>query len=198
MLIIGFYFQGKLNFNANNTLKYLVYSWLALNVLLLISTFLKNKIYIDNCGLTLKRLGVIGFLLLSFIGLLLTFFKLKLQKTNYFIVNKMLWVFVLFFTLICPINWSNVISKYNIKVYKENKVYLDLKYLYSLPHYNYQTLQQFEKERNTIKSNKKIYEDKTCDFPSLQQEIFSEYNDRFDYRSTAFYYDYVVCNNSKK
>lgn len=198
VLIIGFYFQGKLNFNVNNTLKNIVYTWLILNALLLLSTFLKNKIYIDACGLTLKRVGVIAFLILSLIGLFVTFLKIKLQKTNYFIINKMLWVFVIFFTLICPINWSNIITNHNIKAYKENKVYLDLIYLYSLPHYNYKALQQFEKERNTTQSFKKIYENQTCDFQNLQNNIFREYNDRMDYRSTAFYYDFVVCHSSDK
>ncbi len=82
IIIILFYFRGELNFNANNkTLKYLAYLWVLQNVFMLISTVLKNDLYITEYGLTYKRIGVYVYLFLCSLGLITTLIKIgKSQK----------------------------------------------------------------------------------------------------------------------
>ena len=61
--LILFHFRGNLNFyKANRPLKSLVYGWISLNLVLIMSTAAKNMLYIGQFGLTYKRIGVFFFL----------------------------------------------------------------------------------------------------------------------------------------
>jgi len=125
MLVILFYFKGALNFVQNNkVLVRLSKLWLGLNGAVIISAVVQNTIYINASGLTYKRLGVYLFLILCTFGLYYSYRKIHLQKTNFYLVNKMSWT--LFYSLIiCSLfNWGAIITKYNLT--KEN---VDLNYL---------------------------------------------------------------------
>ncbi len=94
IVVIMFYFKSTFNFDAKaGALKAFAYVWLGLNVVLVLSALLKNSEYVLNLGLTYKRLGVYAFLLLSQIGLSLTFYKILKKKTNAFLFNRMFWYF---------------------------------------------------------------------------------------------------------
>src|SRR5690606_15228132 len=105
------------------------------NALLILSAITKNSEYIMNFGLTYKRIGVYIFLTLSLIGLALTFVKIQQRKTNLFSVSKMLWVFGATFIIMSWINFSWVVTRYNIALNKTE----DIEYLQSL-NYNKQIL----------------------------------------------------------
>ena len=114
--VIMFYFKGSFNFDKNSkSLKVLAKIWIALNVVLVISAFAKNSEYIINLGITYKRLGVYAFLILSMIGLVLTFIKIQKQKTNAFLFNHMVWYFYGTILVCSFINWGNLATVYNIK-----------------------------------------------------------------------------------
>ena len=82
--VIMFYFKGSFNFDKNaKSLKFLAKTWMVLNAVLVISAFAKYSEYIISYGLTYKRLGVYAFLILSIIGLILTFLKIQKQKIQY-------------------------------------------------------------------------------------------------------------------
>ena len=120
--------------------------WLFLNTMLVISAFAKNSEYILNLGLTYKRLGVYAFLILSLIGLFLTFRKIQNKKTNTFLFNHMIWYFYGTILVCSFINWGNLATKYNIYAKKGNYRFL------STLNFNDKTLKQnFPKE-----SNKKV------------------------------------------
>lgn len=114
--VIMFYFKGNFNFDKkSNSLKILAKIWIFLNAVLVISAMAKNTEYIVNFGLTYKRLGVFAFLILSIIGLVMTFIKIQKQKTNAFLFNNMVWYFYGTILATSFINWGNLATFYNIK-----------------------------------------------------------------------------------
>lgn len=134
--IIMLYFKGALNFDEKNRiLKQLSYVWLALNIMLITSIVITNNEYIYASGLTFKRLGIYIFLFLALIGLVVTYLKLKNQKTNFYLVSRMLWATYTTLIVGAIINWSWVVTKYNFNI----PASYDLEYTKSLP-YNKQLL----------------------------------------------------------
>lgn len=155
--VIMFYFKSSFNFDKKaQLLKTLSYVWIILNSLLIISAFIKNTQYVSEFGLTFKRIGVYIFLCLSLIGLLTTFLKIRFRKTNAFLLNRMLRLFFFTFIVSSWINFSWIVTKYNITFHKT----ADVEYLKSL-NFNKQILfdtyknnplwqQYFEKEKDLM------------------------------------------------
>ena len=116
ILVIMFYFKSSFNFDPKaGLMKILVKTWILLNAVLTISAMVKNSEYIINYGFTYKRLGVYAFLILAFIGLIMTFIKIQMKKRNAFLFNRMVW-FVYGTILICSyINWGGIITSENMK-----------------------------------------------------------------------------------
>ncbi|WP_319804252.1 DUF4153 domain-containing protein [Chryseobacterium kimseyorum] len=76
---------------------------------------MKNTEYIIDMGFTYKKLGVYAFLILSLIGLILTFIKIHTQKTNAYLFNSVVWA-VYGTVLACSfINWGGIITSQNMK-----------------------------------------------------------------------------------
>lgn len=80
VVIIAIFFRGSINFiRENGTLKTLTFIWIGLNSLLIASIFTKTYLYIDQYGLSMKRIGVVVYLTLCLIGLFTTFLKVQHQ-----------------------------------------------------------------------------------------------------------------------
>jgi hypothetical protein len=134
--VIMLYFKSTFNFDSKAAnLKGLAVVWIILNALLILSAIIKNSEYIINFGLTYKRIGVYIFLTLSLIGLLITYIKIRNKKTNSYLLSKMAWVFGATFIIASWVNFSWVVTKYNIVYNKKD----DIEYLKSLD-YNKQIL----------------------------------------------------------
>ena len=117
--VLLFYFKGGFNFDEKaKNLKKLAKIWILLNGFLILSTIIKNSEYVSFFGLTYKRLGVYAFLILSIIGLIISFVKIIKQKTNAFLFNQMIWYFYGTILLCSFVNWGNIITHYNISVEK--------------------------------------------------------------------------------
>ncbi|WP_262151020.1 DUF4153 domain-containing protein [Chryseobacterium foetidum] len=116
ILVIMMYFKGGFNFDEKaKSLKLLAKIWIFLNVILIISAFVKNTEYIIDMGFTYKKIGVYAFLILSLIGLILTFIKIQKKKTNAYLFNSMIWA-VYGTVLACSyINWGGIITLQNSK-----------------------------------------------------------------------------------
>lgn len=114
--VIMFYFKGGFNFDKKaGILKISAQIWIVLNVILVVSAMAKNSEYVISYGLTYKRLGVYAFLLLSVIGLLMTFIKIWKKKTNAFLFNQM-FRYIYGMILVCSfINWGGIITEHNMK-----------------------------------------------------------------------------------
>lgn len=135
ILILLFYFRGELNFYSKNKwLKMMAYTWIAQNAFMLFSTAYRNNMYIQESGLSYKKIGVYVYLMLTLIGLFTTFIKIRNCKTNWYLfrINAAYYFYILVFS--CIINWDLIITNYNIaKNTKEHKklekyLLLDLSY----------------------------------------------------------------------
>lgn len=116
ILVIMLYFKGGFNFDVKSkSLKLLAKIWIFLNVILIVSAFIKNTEYIINMGLTYKKMGVYAFLILSLIGLILTFIKIHTKKTNAYLFNSMSWYFYGTVLACSYINWGGLITSQNMK-----------------------------------------------------------------------------------
>jgi hypothetical protein len=116
ILVIMFYFKSGFNFDLKaGLLKILAKIWIFLNVILVISAAVKNYEYIVNYGCTYKRLGVFAFLILSIVGLVLTYFKIQKKKRNIFLVNTMVWYFYGTILVCSYFNWGGFITSQNMK-----------------------------------------------------------------------------------
>jgi hypothetical protein len=121
IVVVIFYFNGQLNFDEKaKNVKLLAKTWVILNAVLVISALIKNSEYVLNFGLTYKRLGVYAFLMLTLVGLVLTFYKIQRRKTNAFLFNSMVW-WVYGLVLVCSfINWGNLATMHNLHYKKGN------------------------------------------------------------------------------
>ena len=152
--VILMYFRGGFNFDKNvKLLKISAKIWIVLNAILVFSAMAKNTEYITGFGLTYKRLGVYAFLILSVIGLMITFYKIQKQKTNAFLFNQMTWYF--FGTiLVCSfINWGGIITSHNMK--RNN--FAENFHLTSI-NFSDKKLLNFAKEKNDKNLEKKIFD----------------------------------------
>ncbi len=96
-------------------LKILAKIWIFLNAILVVSAALKNYEYIVNYAFTYKRLGVFAFLLLSLVGLVLTYIKIQKQKRNIFLINTMIWFFYGTVLACSYFNWGGFITSQNME-----------------------------------------------------------------------------------
>lgn len=146
--VIMFYFKSSFNFDKKaGLLKKLSYVWIILNALLIVSAFIKNTEYVSVLGLTFKRIGVFIFLALSMVGLFITYLKLHFRKTNIFLLNRMLRIFFVTFIITSCINFSWIVTKYNIAFHKND----DIEYLKDL-NFNKQILYNNYKNNPTWQS----------------------------------------------
>lgn len=117
MAVLLYVFRGNLNFISNSkTLKLLAYTWLALNVVLVLLTVSKNSMYVLHFGLTYKRIGVYTYLLLTAVGLGLSFIKIAQVKNNWFLFRKNAWSVYVVLLLLSSYNWDKAITYFNIHV----------------------------------------------------------------------------------
>lgn len=117
MGIIFHYFRKNQNFySKNRLLKLSAYLWIAQNILLAISVAIRNIRYIDQYGLTYKRIGVLVFLFMTCIGLITLFLKVKNRKTGYYVVKVNAWALYLTFIALSFFNWDVIVVSYNLNM----------------------------------------------------------------------------------
>ena len=118
LLSIGmlvYFFRGNINFmKENRSLRIVSHFWLAQNICLAFTAFLKCIHYINYYSLTYKRIGVLIFLLLTIFGLAMMFFKIEKRKSLFFLLRSNSWFIYLFFVGASMVNWDASIAKYNI------------------------------------------------------------------------------------
>ena len=126
ILVILYYFRANINFHKQNgKIKRLAYLWVFQNALLVGTTIYKNFQYVDEYGLTYKRIGVYIYLLLTFIGLVTTLIKINKLKSNWYLVRVNSWLFYGVFIMASFLNWDKLITRHNLsKTDKVDTVYL--------------------------------------------------------------------------
>jgi hypothetical protein len=124
--VIAFIFRGDVNFLKNNQkLRTLTYIWIGLNALLVVSICIKNYIYIQDHGLTHKRIGVMVYLFLTIIGLFTTYLKVTHRLNFVYLLRRNMAVGYVIIAIYALINWSAIITDHNIKADKIDQSYLE-------------------------------------------------------------------------
>nr|WP_315032712.1 DUF4153 domain-containing protein [uncultured Chryseobacterium sp.] len=154
ILVIMFYFKSGFNFDTQSGwMKILAKIWILLNAVLVLSAAVKNYEYIVNYALTYKRLGVFAFLLLSLIGLALTFIKIQKKKRNAFLFNTMTW-YLYGAILVCSyINWGGFITSQNMK-----RKDFAVNYHFTAINFSEKALLRYADEKNNQKLKKEVRE----------------------------------------
>lgn len=120
-------FWDKLNFYPHNgPLKTAAMIWLAQNTLLALSVGARNYHYIAGYGLAYKRIGVLVFLLLTIIGLITLYIKVRDRKSLYFVMHTNTWAWYAIWLFCAILNWDALITRYNLRYTRDN---LDMPYL---------------------------------------------------------------------
>jgi hypothetical protein len=131
--IILFLFRNAMNFDERNKLvKLLVTLWILQNAMMIVSTCVRNYIYVGEFSLTYKRIGVFVYLLLAMIGLFLTLYKIRFRMSNWFLVRTNAFCWYLFLCVSSFINWDKVVCEFNISRKAGQLERLDKKYLLGL------------------------------------------------------------------
>jgi hypothetical protein len=117
MGIVFYYFRKNQNFySQNRMLKSVSYLWIAQNILLAMSVAIRNIRYIDHYGLTYKRIGVLVFLIMTCIGLVTLFLKVKNGKTSYYVVKINAWALYLLLFGLSVFNWDVIVVSHNLNM----------------------------------------------------------------------------------
>jgi hypothetical protein len=117
---------------------------------MLISTALRNGMYIHEYGLTYKRIGVYVYLTLTLIGLSSIVIKIFKQKTNNYLFRTNGWLFYTVLIFACFFDWDGIITNFNINSIKK----VEKDYLVCL---SYATLPKlFLLQENEKGQNKKV------------------------------------------
>lgn len=179
--------------SKNDWLKALGIVWVMLNIGILITTAFKNSLYIGEYSLSLKRVGVFIYLTLAATGLAITLVKLYRAKTNAFLFRQLYWGFFLILSVNVCIDWSSIITRYNIRQHERTSEPLDWQYLLSLNERVLPIL-YYQKNRIHFASHTEIQ-----DFDSrLTQKLNTFYTYHPDWRETSLAKKYAQSQLWKK
>lgn len=126
MVIVLHLFRKNQNFYARSgSLRSLATLWVAQNLVLGTSVFLRNYHYIDYHGLAHKRIGVIVFLLLVLIGLVTLFVKIRRRKSFFYLARVNAWAAFAVLSGLTSIDLDRAIVRYNLTHANPGEVDID-------------------------------------------------------------------------
>lgn len=126
IFLVLFFFRGNLNFYPKNQyLKYLSYVWLGQNAILAISVAMRNFWYINYFNLAYKRIGVAIFLIMTIYGILSVIWKVRNQKSAFYLFKTNALAVFLILVISSFVNWDEYIVRYNFKHAETAFVHLD-------------------------------------------------------------------------
>ncbi len=182
ILILLFYFRGRLNFfSKNKFLKLLAYAWIIQNMFMIFSNAYRNNMYIEEAGISYKKIGVYVYLGLTLIGLITTYIKVARLKSNMFLFRVNPWCYYVILVLSCLFNWDVYITNFNInKALTQNKK-LEKYYLVDL---SFKNLPQLLVLNDSIKN----YDDYDARdyYYSLRGTYFTSFKSALDIKLYSF------------
>lgn len=126
IVLVLYYFRKNLNFyRSNHWLKRLTVVWIFQNLILAVSVAIRNWHYIQYYSLAYKRIAVVFFLVLTIYGLYTVYSKVRLTKSNYYLLRKNFMALITVLVLSTTVNWDRVIAKYNFSHAENAFVHLD-------------------------------------------------------------------------
>lgn len=124
--IILYYFRKNLHFfPGNKALVLLAQIWMAQNILLTVSVFLRNYHYIEYHGMAYKRMGVIVFLLLTLFGLFTMIRKIAGKHSTAFLLKQNTWAAYAMLIGLSTINWDVMMARFNLNHWHKSGIDVD-------------------------------------------------------------------------
>lgn len=119
-------FRGDFNFyKKNQRVKILSQIWIVLNIVIIAITAYKAYLYSDTFGLTYKRIGVFVYLSLCITGLITAALKIFRKKKIVYLFQTNAAIAFIILIILATINWSKVVTQFNItKVKNPDILYL--------------------------------------------------------------------------
>lgn len=137
LLLLFVFFEGKVNFlERSTTARNLAYTWIGLNVALLLLTAFKNCLYINELGMTYKRIGVWYFLLAAGTAMAVALMKIRQNKNLIFMARKTFAAYVLVLVISSLAPWELMVTKFNIQQAESRGKLADTDYLLHLDDHN--------------------------------------------------------------
>lgn len=137
LLLLFVFFEGKVNFlEKSATARKLANTWIGLNVALLLLTAFKNCLYVNELGMTYKRIGVWYFLLVAAIAMVIALLKIRQNKNLIFVVRKGFAIYVLILVVSSLAPWELMVTKFNIRQAENRHKAADINYLMQLDGHN--------------------------------------------------------------
>jgi hypothetical protein len=130
--VVLLFYRGRVNFLSSKVLFALASLWVIQNAFLVFSTAYRNYLYVENWGLTYKRIGVFIYLFLTIIGLAITLVKIKNRINNWHLIRQFTWSAFVFLVICSLVNWNKLVVDSQIVVSKKFNRPVDCNYLYSL------------------------------------------------------------------
>lgn len=137
--VILFFFRGHLNSGENKLLKWLVYLWIIQNLMMVISTCVRNDIYIQEALITYKRIGVYFWTGMAAAGLLTTAWKIRHRLQAWFLIRSNSMIALVVLAAASAVDWDRFVTGYNLRRIGHLKD-LDKRYLISLSESNFKEL----------------------------------------------------------
>jgi hypothetical protein len=100
-------------------------------------------------GLAYKRIGVLVFLLMVFMGLATMFIKIHQRKTSYYLLRVNGWFAIVLLVAASGIHWDETMARYNLA--NKNTIPLDVKFLLTLSD---KTLPLIQKNQDVLEEKK--------------------------------------------
>jgi hypothetical protein len=115
LTMISICFRGELNFLEKvKPIRYLIYGWVAQNVMMIISAIVRNWWYIDVYALTYLRIGVFVYLGMALVGLILTAYKIKTLQRVWALTRLNIGTWFLALCLSTMVDWDKLIADFNL------------------------------------------------------------------------------------
>ena len=126
MTILLRLFRGNQNFYwRSRLLRTLAFAWIAQNLVLGVSVFLRNYHYIHFHGLAYKRIGVIVFLALVMVGLVTLWIKIRERRSFYHLLRVNAWAALAVLVALTTVNWDALITRYNLGHWNQGEIDVD-------------------------------------------------------------------------
>ncbi len=173
--VLLYFFRSNLNFHPKaKALKLLAQAWMLQNMVIVLSVVARNYHYINYYGLTIKRIGVMIFVLLTLVGLASMVLKLRQNWTPFKLLkfNGM----ALFIVLsICSVpDWSKHIVHFNFQASRIERV--DMPYMINMTSdHVYPLLEQYRPSYSAMHQQDSIGMQRIVLFDNLLQQKEAEY-----------------------
>jgi hypothetical protein len=136
ILLLAF-FEGRINFLPKNArAKRWAYAWIICNVAMICLTYYKNGLYVQESGLTYRRIGVWYYLLACGIVLSFVFFKIRDNMNFLYLIRKSCSFCLLILLISTCIPWEFAVTSFNIRQAEKQGRRPDIAYLMSLDGHN--------------------------------------------------------------